>query len=140
MRKRSQNRQNSSKAPWLAATLMATTATADHIKGIGYRENAKFIGRNKLSMMGGAKFMIRADGGLNDQAGSNYIQYKSEQIEGMPDMHSALSHDDEFYSNPSEGKLAFTTPSVMELFNAEISDFNGSGFLPNGWGSDKIKL
>jgi len=27
-----------------------------------------------------------------------------------------LSRDDEFFSNPAEGKLAFTTPSVMDLF------------------------
>lgn len=31
-------------------------------------------------------------------------------------MNSSLSRDDEFYSHPSEGKLAFTTASVMDLF------------------------
>lgn len=48
--------------------------------------------------------------------------------------------DDEFYSNPSEGKIAFTTPSAMELFNADLSDFNGSGILPTGWEGDDLEL
>lgn len=43
-----------------------------------------------------------------------------------------LSRDDEFFSNPSEGKLAFTSPSVMDLFKADFSDFNGEGILPPG--------
>ena len=50
--------------------------------------------------------------------------------------------DDEFFSAPAEGKLAFTAPSVTELFGKELSDFerrvrnsilerNGSGSA--GW-------
>ena len=33
---------------------------------------------------------------------------------------------------PADGKLAFSTPSVMTLFNAQFDDFNGAGILPNG--------
>ena len=40
--------------------------------------------------------------------------------------------DDEFFSNPQEGKLAFTTASVMELFKANFDDFGGSTTLPTG--------
>ena len=82
MRKRSQNRLNSSKT-WLAATLaslMAVTASADSVEGIGLRGFDTFRGRNYLSLMGGAKLMAKADGGLNDQAGSNYMQYMSTQV------------------------------------------------------------
>lgn len=50
-----------------------------------------------------------------------------------------LSRDDEFYSNTAEGKLAFTTPSVMDLFMAEFSDFDGSTGLPTG-SSDPIEF
>ena len=37
---------------------------------------------------------------------------------------------------PADGKLAFTTPSVMTLFNASFEDFNGAGILPNGNSND----
>jgi hypothetical protein len=143
MRKQSQNRHDSSKA-WQATSLvslMAAMASADNIHGIGFREFDHWRGRESLSMMGGAKMMIRTDGGLHDQAGSNYIKYSSWSQQVSLDLYSGLSRDDEFYSHPAEGKLAFTTPSVMELFNADsISDFNGAGLLDNGWGGNSIDL
>jgi len=43
-----------------------------------------------------------------------------------------LSRDDEFFSKPDEGKLGFTTPSVMDLFMAEFNHFDGSTALPSG--------
>ena len=55
-------------------------------------------------------------------------------------MHPALTRDDEFYSKPTDGLLAFTTPSVMELFHASFDDFNGDGILPSGAGSNTIKI
>ena len=76
---RKQNLHDSSKA-WLATTLvtlMAATVSADNILSIGYREFATPRGRDKLSMMGGAKMLARLDGGLNEQAGSNYLKYFS---------------------------------------------------------------
>ena len=60
----------------------------------------------------------------------------------MPNMFSQISLDDHYNSDTDSGKLGFTAPSVMELFNADISDFNGavSGGLPNGWGGDSVQL
>ena len=40
--------------------------------------------------------------------------------------------DDEFFSNPSNGKIAFTAPSVMDLYGRPFDDFNGSTPLPDG--------
>lgn len=84
--------------------------------------------------MGGAKLLTRSDGGLNENAGANYMRYTTSQVPGITELASALSRDDEFFSATSDGKLAFTTPSVMELFApSELSDFNGFGHLPSGW-------
>lgn len=121
---------------------MAVTASADNLLGIGHRGFDTYRGREHLSLMGGAKLLTRADGGLNHEAGSNYLEYMTTQVTGMPNMNSQLSRDDEFYSMPSDGKLAFTSPSVMDLFNADIADFNGAvaGGLPSGWGGNSVQL
>lgn len=35
-------------------------------------------------MMGGARLLVKADGGLNDQAGANSLSYEATQISGEP--------------------------------------------------------
>ena len=100
---------------------------------MGQRGFDTFRGRQYLSMMGGAKLYTKAEGdGLGDEAGSNKVVYNT-QVKGMPERQIALSRDDQFYSMPANGKLAFTTPSVMDLFEADLADFNGLGALPSGW-------
>ena len=53
-----------------------------------------------------------------------------------------ITGDDEFFSAPSDGKLAFTTPSMTELFGseAELTSFTGFGALPSGWDEDPVKF
>ena len=53
-----------------------------------------------------------------------------------------ITGDDEFFSAPSDGKLAFTTPSMKELFGAEVemSNFTGFGALPSGWEENPVRL
>lgn len=51
--------------------------------------------------------------------------------------HSSISKistaNDEFYSDTAAGKLAFTAPSVMDLYGApSLHEFNGISGLPNG--------
>jgi hypothetical protein len=41
-----------------------------------------------------------------------------------------LSESDVFSSCPVNGVIAFTTPSVMDLYSATWADFNGAGQLP----------
>lgn len=87
-----------------------------------------------MSMMGGAKLFTKSDGdGFGDNAGSNKVMYASDQVSGV-ERPFELSRDDQFYSAPAEGKLAFTTPSVMDIFGAsDLAAFDGLGQLPNGW-------
>ena len=76
------------------ASLIAAVACAqddDSLLGIGLREFATFRGKNYLSMMGGAKLLVRADGGLNENAGNNMMRYTSSQVEGLNELHSSLS-------------------------------------------------
>jgi len=48
-----------------------------------------------------------------------------------------LSRDDQFWSAPSEGKLAFTTPSIAELV---ANDPNVAANLPTGWFGESISM
>ena len=85
---------------WLVAalvTLMTATASASSIRGIGVREFDTFRGRDYLSMMGGAKLIMKTEQGLNENAGANYIQYEEEGTylddgtSPFPTMYSQLS-------------------------------------------------
>ena len=83
----------------MLATLMAAMVSAEYnTLGIGYREYATYEGRDRLSMMGGAKLLARVDGGLNEQAGSNYLEYESNNPAGVPTLYSQLSRK---YPSPS---------------------------------------
>lgn len=107
---------------------------------MGQRGFDTFRGRHYLSMMGGAKLYTRADGdGFGNEAGSNKVVYNT-QVQGMSERQIQLSGDDMFYSKPSEGKLAFTTPSVKDLFNADLDAFNGLATLPNGWSRFSVNM
>jgi len=44
---------------------------------------------------------------------------------------SFILASNEFNSNAMAGKIAYTTPSVMDLMNAPYDAFNGE-YLPNG--------
>jgi hypothetical protein len=111
----------------------------DSIVGIGLRESKDLTGFTRSSIMGGAKMMLKTDGGLNEEAGANFIQYTL----GDPKltlMGPPSSRDDHFFSNPQEGKLGFTTPSIMDLFKADIDDFSGAGILPSAHSVDGEKM
>jgi hypothetical protein len=145
----SKNKRKGTQRRWFAditiASLVAVAASAqddNNLLGVGLREFETFTGKNRLSMMGGAKLLIKADGGLHENAGNNMMRYTTSQVAGLNELYSNLSRDDEFFSAPSDGKLAFTTPSMKELFgeDAELSDFTGFGALPSGWKDDPLQL
>jgi len=100
------------------------------LEGIGMANTASYSGVNNLSMAGGAHIVIK---GLppNDVAGGNVVKMESLYYDGTI-MDNSISPDDEFNSNPLFGKLAFTTPSVMDLFAQDFDRFNGE-FLINGY-------
>lgn len=116
------------------AALSYSSANAENLVGVGLRETGVYTGNSRLSLMGGAKMLVKSNAVLHDQAGSNYLKYHNWQVQGqsLSLLGSGLSRDDEFFSNPQEGKLGFTTPSVMDLFNADFNDFDGSTALPSG--------
>lgn len=70
---------------------------------------------------------------MANRPGDNRIQMKEKwrlngrKFEGPP-----LSEDDAFNSQPMTGKLAYSMPSVMDLFGRPIESFNGQ-ILPNCW-------
>ena len=76
MQNRNQRHWKDSTQAWLAiacTTLMAVMVSADNLLGVGQRGFDTFRGRHYLSMMGGAKIMTKADGGLNSETGLNYM-------------------------------------------------------------------
>ena len=89
-------------------------AYADNLEGIGLREYDGFRGRKMLSMMGGARLLIKADGGLSENAGMNEMQYESLNT-GITGLASQLSRKctrialtcllDHIGSNTERGKV-----------------------------------
>ena len=79
MRKQSHNRLDSSRALIAAVftSLMAVMVSADSLEGIGLRGFSDWRGRDRLSMMGGAKLTTKETGAqlLNEEAGSNYLEF-----------------------------------------------------------------
>jgi len=62
-------------------TLFIASVTAqDSLTGIGLREQTEFTGYDRLSMMGGARLLVKADGGLNNKAGANFLKYHTTQV------------------------------------------------------------
>ena len=83
MQNRNQRHRKDSTKAWLAiacTTLMAVMVSADSLQGVGQRGFDTFRGRKYLSMMGGAKLMTKADGGLDPETGANYMQYTNYQV------------------------------------------------------------
>ena len=84
MQSRNQRHWKDSTQAWLAlacTALMAVMVSADSLQGVGLRGFDTFRGRKHLSMMGGAKLMTKADGGLDPETGANYMQYKNYQLD-----------------------------------------------------------
>jgi len=87
-----------------------------------------------LSLMGGAEIMV--DGaGFDDTPQSNLVMFTSHNTgyENLVLDAPLLKENDEFASNPNLGRLAFTTPSIAELFRKDFSFFNGQVTFPNGF-------
>jgi hypothetical protein len=63
---------------------MTITYVYDGLIGIGLREQDQFTGYDRLSMMGGARLLVRANGGLNEKAGSNLMTYQNYQVDDLP--------------------------------------------------------
>ena len=85
-------------------------------------------------MMGGAQLMIKANEGLDPDVGRNTLQFRVDDYgDDFTLSGPGLNRDDEFFSNPSQGKLAFTAPSVMDLYGFPFDAFNGAtDFPPDG--------
>ena len=69
---------------WLMAVMamLSLSSAADSLVGVGLRETSDFTGYDRLSLMGGAKMLVKSSAVLNNQAGSNYLKYHNWQVQG----------------------------------------------------------
>jgi hypothetical protein len=61
----------------------------------------------------------------------NTVMVEPQWIEGAELVAPPLTQNDEFNSNALQGRVGYTTPSVMELLQVDYDAFNGE-YLPNG--------
>jgi len=85
-------------------------------------------------MAGGAQIFIHGFE-MAQSPSANLIKLISTNIETL-DLELAgtpLSDDDVFSSSSGAGRLAYTVPSVMELFNQPYDYFSGGAYPVNGF-------
>jgi hypothetical protein len=80
-------------------------------------------------MLGGVPLHLHGTG-FNDYPSANPFLYGEHSLGVDIVQPYELSESDVFSSCPVNGIIAFTTPSVMDLYSATWADFNGAGQLP----------
>jgi len=104
------------------------------LSGVGYQNDADMTGLSYLSMAGGAPMTIAGQ----DMASTpelNTIMFVPTWLENVVLYGPKLSSDNEFNSNAMAGRIAYSSPTPMELFNAPYDAFNGET-LPYSGGAD----
>ena len=82
-------------------------------------------------MCGGLEFFI--DGaGFDEQSFINTVLFKSTQTENLQLAGTPLDIDDQIQSAPPLGRLAYTMPSLADLFGMPIENFNSHYLANNG--------
>jgi hypothetical protein len=125
------------------ATVSIQTASAEvtpssALTGIGLRNQTDFSGSVKSSMLGGAEIFVRGEG-MADMATSNFPRYVFSGMSSLAMDGDALTDNESFMSMPSQGKLAISTPSLLDLFGATWQQFDGRGSLQTGLDGDPIE-
>ena len=65
----------------LALTTLVANVNADRLEGVGLRESQSFNNYKRLSMMGGAQLMLKANDGLDPDVGKNTVQFRVDDFE-----------------------------------------------------------
>ena len=96
----------------------------DYLSGIRFRNETTNEELSYVSMAGGLELFI--DGtGFDEQAHINTVLFVSLQTDDLQLAGTPLDIDDEIQSATSLGRLAYTIPSLSELFGgAPIDTFN----------------
>jgi len=71
-----------------------------------------------MSMMGGAEIFIRSNGGFDDMPPQNSIILESQNIADAKFAGHVINDDEAFASNAIGGMLAYTVPSVLDVFSS----------------------
>jgi len=75
-------------------------------------------------MMGGAPIFIRTNGGLDDMPSLNKVILESQNIAGAFFEMKPVNDDEAFASNSMSGMLAYTVPSLPEIFSTPKKSYN----------------
>lgn len=110
----------------------------DYLRGIRYRNETTQGELGRVSMCGGLEFFI--DGaGFDEQAHINTVLFRSLQTDDLQLAGPALDIDDEIQSAPPLGRLAYTMPSLPDLFGGVPMDTFNSHYLANN-GDESIRF
>ena len=109
----------------------------DYCKGIRYRNETTQGELSYASMAGGMEIFLDC-AGFDEQAHINTVLFKSLQIADLQLAGTPLDQDDEIQSAPALGRLAYTLPSLTDLFGGVPMDTFNSHFLANN-GDDSIR-
>jgi hypothetical protein len=121
------------------AQTSATVSADGALTGIGYRNQTDFTtGEVRASMMGGAEIFIRGQG-MMSMATSNFPRYYFSGL-GVSIDGDALTDNESFMSMPANGKLAISSPSLLDLWGVSWADFDGQGDLETGHSGDTINV
>jgi len=115
-----------------ALALDLELAAFSALQGVWYKESKVATpGLRTLSMAGGAPIVVQG-AMMARMPNENKIILQSKNLVGVEIEGPPLSEGDiNFSTNTAEGRLGYSTPSVMSLFKTDFEKFNGET-LPNG--------
>jgi hypothetical protein len=98
------------------------------VSGAGLAGTETFTGIN-VSMAGGGDILISGYY-FNESPALNTPLLTTTDLGGtISRTGTALTEDDQFQSAPSMGKLSYSHPSIADLFNLDITDFEGYDYV-----------
>ena len=102
----------------------------DYLKGIRYRNETANSSLNHASMVGGMEIFI--DGaGFDESANINTVLFKSLQLTDVQLSGTPMDTDDEIQSAPALGRLAYTVPSLTDLWGGVSMDTFNQHYIAN---------
>jgi len=117
----------------LSQVYLTMTVQAEELNtltGVGFKDSGSFSGLSHLSLGGGAPITIKGSD-MAAMPNLNFVMAEPQWLDGYELYAPAITADEEFNSNAASGRISYETPSVMSLFSADFTNFDGE-FLPNG--------
>ena len=102
-------------------TQFCVTRHLDLLKGVRYRNETVYGTLSYASMAGGMEIYLDGSG-MDEQAHLNNVLFQSHDTPDLEVTGHAADTDDQIQSSTTVGRLAYTLPSLPDLFETDTMD------------------